>query len=479
VSGPFVHLDLSLLFHTPLAVNPPTPTWTDKEVLVAIGSVVGALIPVILFLIRLATRWSRKRLKKAEAENQRLRMELDALQKAGASSRTDLTTVEKQLWAAQQNAAQLMADNAATKNLAEDQRRVVEQLNTTLGSLQESVREHQGDLAAERRRVQRALQKDGRTWAEKVLSSAREFRPLEPDGRRTPVLSVLNLKGGVGKTTITANLGAALDQLGYRVLLVDLDLQGSLTGLFLPEAEQERLAKEGRMLEDFLAASFGSEFPNLLDYIQPVLSGGGSGLVPTADSLAYAETNLTIRWLLRECNRDPRFLLRRDLQLKRVTNDHDIILLDCPPLINVCCVNALAASDYVLVPIMPSKQATDRVPVLLKRLREFRENINPDLKVMGVVPNRTQRSELTADEHNRLSLLRDQCKDIWGQEVPQLETFIRQSAELRAAEDEHRPLSPAGGMFGVFIELAREVESHVPMFCRHLSRHGKTAEAML
>lgn len=92
-------------------------------------------------------------------------------------------------------------------------------------------------VAAEQRRICKATQKDGVTWAEKVLSTAPESKPLVPDGRRTPVVSLLNLKGGVGKTTTTANLGAWLTRRGWRVVLIDLDLQGSLTTLFLQDDE--------------------------------------------------------------------------------------------------------------------------------------------------------------------------------------------------------------------------------------------------
>jgi cellulose biosynthesis protein BcsQ len=285
-----------------------------------------------------------------------------------------------------------------------------------------------------------------------------------------PIVSVLNLKGGVGKTTICANLGAALDRIGYRVLLLDLDLQGSLTSLFLSESEQRQLFDAERTLADFLFSSFEREFPDMRDYVRAILPDQKSGLVPTSDYLAYAETNLTIRWLLRDETRDPRFLLRKELQLARIMNDYDIALLDCPPLINVCCVNALAASDYLLIPVMPSKQATARAPILLQRLKEFRENINPALKVMGIIANRTHRAELTTDEQNRLTLLHAQCKDVLGEEVPQFERIIRQNVEFRAVEDECRPLRQEDEMHPVFLDLAREVESRLPTFCQPAPR---------
>jgi cellulose biosynthesis protein BcsQ len=440
------------------------PNWTDKEVLIAVGSVVGAMIPIVLFVIKFCLRAAECRARRLVEENKNLREKLSSTEPAPA--KVEPGEIEMKLRVALDEVERLGTLDAKNTDNAATSRGLIEQHKQHLASLQQDLEQHRAELEAERRRIKKALRKDGQTWNEKVLANTPEFKPLDPDGRRTPILSVLNLKGGVGKTTVTANLAAALDGLGYRVLLLDLDLQGSLTGFFLPEARHAELFGQEMLLEDFLASSFGAEFPNLLDYTQPILTPGQSALVPTSDYLAYAETNLTIRWLLREGNRDVRFLLRKELHLKRVTKEYDVVLLDCPPLINVCCVNALAASDYLVVPVMPSRQATARVPVLLGRLKEFRENINPDLKVLGVVANRTSRSELTIEEQNKLSLLRDQCKDVWGEQVTLLDTFIRQSAEVRAAEDAKRTLGSDDEMYQAFVALAREVASRLPTFCR-------------
>jgi cellulose biosynthesis protein BcsQ len=460
------------------ASSQPVPTWTDKEVLILVGGVLATVAAVCIFLVKKLIDGARHQAK-LKQENQGLKNHLHKLDLPDDEpSKEKLAKIEAELQKAKTDADKLAVDVAAAKDHEATQRVLSQKLQGELAQVQSSLKQYEGDLAAERRRIQQALRRDGQTWTEKVKANAPDFKPLEPEGRRTPIISVLNLKGGVGKTTVTANLSAALDGLGYRVLLLDLDLQGSLTGLFLSDEEQERLAKEGGFLEDFLTASFDAEYPNLLNFTQSVLPKQKSGLVPTTDSLAYAETNLTIRWLLREGTRDPRFLLRRELQLKRVTNSYDIILLDCPPLINICCVNALAASDYLLIPVLPSQQATARVPVLLKRLKEFREGANPDLKVLGVLSNRTHRSELTSDEGNRLTLLQAQCKDVWGLDVPQFQTYIRQSTEIRTAEDEHRPLRPEDEVYSAFIELAREVTDLLPMFCRPSPNAGAQVQGV-
>jgi chromosome partitioning protein len=450
----------------PFLLGAVSPTWTDKEVLIAVGSVAGAIVSASLGVMRLVTMAARRRNRTLSRENQELRDRV-----------ASIPVLEAKLQQAEKEADSLKQGIAEASSREATRAQEVERLQAALESSHATVDEHADVLAAERRRIEKAASKDGQTWTERVLAGAPEFKPLDPDVRRMPIVSVLNLKGGVGKTTITANLGAAMAARGFRTLLLDLDLQGSLTGLFIPEGEQASLQREHRMLGDFLASSFDADSPKLPDYTQPILQDG-CALVPTADELTYAELNLTIRWLLRDSRRDPRFLLRKELHLKRVTNNFDVVLLDCPPLINVSCVNALAASDYVLIPILPSKQATARVPVLLERLKEFRDNINPSLKVMGIVCNRTLRSELTADEENRLTRLRGQCVDVWGEEVRQLDTFIRQSREVRTAEDERRPLGQGDEMREVFGALADEVVGRLPMFCRASTRATRNEEAL-
>jgi chromosome partitioning protein len=407
------------------------PTWTDKEVLYAVGGTLGVMIPVAWGVMQLLTYSARSRAEKAETEQKRLKRQL-----AMAVNNDEVVQLqerieraEKEKEEAKNKLTNLQADLKCCRDEADGLHQVGVALRAERETLERKLNDAQEELVSEQRRVNKALQRDGTTWTEKVLQTKFvEFKPLDPETRRTPIISVLNLKGGVGKTTTTANLGAAMANLGYRVLLVDLDLQGSLTGMFLSDREVDELVESQCLLEDFLTASFDAEFPNLLNYIRPIGLPNKSMLVPTTDNLAYAETNLTVRWFLRDSNRDPRLLLRKELHLKRVTERFDVILLDCPPLINVSCVNALAASDFVLIPVMPSKQATERVTILLERLKEFK-NINPDLDVMGFFANRTNGSTLTTDELNRLTALRNKCHDAWGSPVALFNAFIRQSVD--------------------------------------------------
>jgi cellulose biosynthesis protein BcsQ len=318
-------------------------------------------------------------------------------------------------------------------------------------------------------RVRRAVKVGGRLWEEKVAPAQQNrFKPLG-DQRTARIISVLNLKGGVGKTTVVANLGAALAGMGKRVLLVDLDLQGSLTNLFIPvydanpgKVSQYDLFQNHLLLENFLENAATDQATKIRDYAQPSSAVPGLYVVPTADTLAYTEQSLSLQWLLRTGgHRDPRFLLRKALHLKQLSKHFDYVLMDCPPLLTLSCVNALAASDYFFVPVLLSKQSTARVPTLLKILKTFKEQkINPALELLGILANRTNKAPIGAVEANIWSDLKNNCADIWPN-VKMCRTVIPLNVSIRNAEEESRPLRGGDASFPVFVNLANELQHEI------------------
>src|SRR5262245_28667212 len=160
-----------------------------------------------------------------------------------------------------------------------------------------------------------------------------------------------------------------------------------------------------------------------------------------------------MKWLLRLGKRDTPFLVRTALQQKRVTRRFDIILLDCPPLFNTGCVNALAASDYILIPVVPSKKAAERVPLLMERLHSLHRVINPELQVMGTLLNRTRNAQLTAWEQDLWKDMLEQSQTYWGLPVHAFETTIRQTTEVRDREVEFSPPAPGSELHSVFSRL--------------------------
>jgi cellulose biosynthesis protein BcsQ len=352
---------------------------------------------------------------------------------------------------------------ASTGELNQQHATKVQQLSAEIETLHDELDARDQALSRQKNIVKKMMQLEGQLWERRALTGAPRFKALEE--RRMAIISVLNLKGGVGKTTITAHLAGALAAKGYRVLAVDLDLQGSLSGMFIPGSAIKQKLHEGLLLQHFLNDATHKRKVNLLEFAEPI-DGITSSVVPTSDKLAYAEMNLTMSWLLKLARKDTRFLLRRALHQKRISNKYDIVLMDCPPLINTCCVNALAASDYVLIPTMPSVKSTERVPLMLEAIKRFNVHVNQNLKVLGIILNRTHATELTAHEADLLGQLLTQCQDRTGVPVYGFQTVIRQNKEVRQLESEGMHLQTGTELSNTFQALAEELERRLPSECR-------------
>lgn len=190
--------------------------------------------------------------------------------------------------------------------------------------------------------------------------------PTRPPGAK--IISVANQKGGVGKTTTTLNLAAALAELGKRVLVVDLDPQGNAsTGLGI-ELEEREFTTYELLLEDI----------DLSDAILKT-SVGGLHIIPATVDLSSADIELV-------SNEKRSFLLHDALrQTAMDAFQFDYILVDCPPSLNLLTVNAMIASHSVLVPLQSEFFALEGLSQLMLTIREVRQTGNPDLRLEGVV----------------------------------------------------------------------------------------------
>ena len=344
----------------------------------------------------------------------------------------------------------------------------VKELNEEIERFRNEIDKGDRAISTQKNLVNRMMRIEGQLWEKRALRGAPRFRPLQD--RQTAIISVLNLKGGVGKTTVVANLAEVFAAKSYRVLAIDLDLQGSLSGMFIPATLIKEKYDNKQLLQHFLNNATHKRRVNLLDYVQPIFDDQKSGLLATSDKLAYAEMNLTMSWLLGLARKDTRFLLRRALHQRRVLNEYDIILIDCPPLINTCCVNALAASDYVLIPTTPGKKSTERIPILLDSIQRFRVHVNPSLQVAGLILNRTHGAKLTTLESEQWNQVLVQAQDRMGVPVYDFKTVIRQqNREIREIESEATRLQSGTELFDTFRKLAEELEERLPRECRHLA----------
>jgi chromosome partitioning protein len=179
------------------------------------------------------------------------------------------------------------------------------------------------------------------------------------------VLAIANQKGGVGKTTTAVNLGSALAEAGYRVLVVDLDPQGNAsTGLGVNPRDLDSSVYDVMM----------SDAP-LDDCIEPT-SLKNLFVAPSTIDLAGAEIELVPA-------------MSRELKLRKaidnIRDDYDLVLIDCPPSLGLLTVNGLAAADDVIVPIQCEYYALEGLGQLLRNVGLVRGNLNPNLDVRGIV----------------------------------------------------------------------------------------------
>jgi chromosome partitioning protein len=259
-----------------------------------------------------------------------------------------------------------------------------------------------------------------------------EPRPLEEHGPAR-VIALCNQKGGVGKTTTTINLGAALAECGRRVLLVDFDPQGALSvGLGVNPMELDRtvynvLMERHVSVDDVL----------LKTNIQ------GMDLVPSNIDLSAAEVQLVGE-------------VAREQTLKRVLEpvlpDYDVVLIDCQPSLGLLTINALTASDGVIIPLECEFFSLRGVALLIQTIDKVKERLNPQLELEGILATMYDRRTV----HGREVLTR--VVEAFGDKV--FHTVINRTVrfpETTVAGEPITSFAPSSGGAGAYRDLAREV----------------------
>ncbi len=255
------------------------------------------------------------------------------------------------------------------------------------------------------------------------------------------MIAIANQKGGVGKTTTTVNLGAALAEIGYRVLVIDLDPQGNATTGLGIDARNFELSMYDVIMRD----------QSLEDCIEPT-SVKNLFVAPATIDLAGIEIELV-----------PAF--SREMKLKRaidtVVDDFDFILIDCPPSLGLITVNGLAAAGEVMVPIQCEYYALEGLSQLLRNVNLVSSNLNESLEVTTIVLTMFDaRTRLSVDVANevRLHFADRVCKSV-----------IPRTVRLSEAPSFGQPITvfdPTSRGAVAYRELAKEVSNGAPQRTR-------------
>lgn len=178
------------------------------------------------------------------------------------------------------------------------------------------------------------------------------------------IISITNQKGGVGKTTTSINLAAALVQRGLRILVIDMDPQGNATvGCGVDTDDVQETIYDLLLLETTAKKAI-------------IKSDSGVDVLTANGDLAGAQVEL-----LNEIGRE----MRLQKALVEVKDDYDYIFIDCPPALNVLTVNALVASNSVLIPMQCEYFALEGLSALVSTIRKIRETFNPRLNIEGLL----------------------------------------------------------------------------------------------
>jgi chromosome partitioning protein len=262
-------------------------------------------------------------------------------------------------------------------------------------------------------------------------NGARRTRPLPR------VVAIANQKGGVGKTTTTVNLGAALSELDYRVLVVDLDPQGNATS---------GLGIDTRNFESSMYDVIMRDAP-IEDCIEPT-SVQNLFVTPATIDLAGVEIELVSAF-------------SRELKLKRaidtVVDDFDFVLIDCPPSLGLLTINGLAAANEVLVPIQCEYYALEGLSQLIRNVQLVATNLNMGLEISAIV--------LTMfDARTRLAIdVADEVRSHFKEVV--CRSIIPRTVRLSEAPSFGQPITvfdPSSRGAVAYRELAKEVSDGAP-----------------
>lgn len=225
--------------------------------------------------------------------------------------------------------------------------------------------------------------------------------------KKTKIISVINFKGGVGKSTITYNLASELAEDNKKILMIDFDGQGNLTKF-------SGIEKNGKCEDNIISALnkiiLGEDIKN-----HPIYPLTDNLCIIPCDIRKENWSNRALSCLARET------LLKRYLEIIKKEYDYDYILIDNAPSVNLDFQNSLVASDKYLIVTEPELASTDGIETIFNIICQIKKYLNPELSPAGIIINKTQVNT------NLHSLMEGVIRKAWGDNIYVFKTYIPKS----------------------------------------------------
>lgn len=353
--------------------------------------ILALLIAVLLFMFWREIR-GRYRVAALRAERDELRervLEIPELRGERTTLMARLDRLDQDLRAANEDRGRLHQE--------------LERERATLTTRDEELVHSREEQEALQTHFNRLQEIDADVWTRPVPAGTVPPRFVPRDERRTRFVAFLNLKGGVGKTTLTANLAGAyatgvIDQRPLRVLVLDLDYQGSLSNMCVcrPEVTDYRHARRtvGVLLDD------SSQQQQSRTVVEPVLAPFGDGrnnakVIVADEGLDHLDFRQQARFAA--LHHEVRFYFRFLLHDPFILNQFDFVFFDCPPRLTTSSINALVAADWIVIPTSLHRNDVDAVPRTLRWLASLRHLPTYEAQLAGVILNRTHDAGVAPD----------------------------------------------------------------------------------
>ncbi len=377
----------------------------------------------------------RERIAELEVDGSKLQHEIE----------TQRTLHRSELSQAKQRSLTLEEENAS----------LTEQGKTTRSQL----RTLRSDLRRHEKLEEALLSDDGQLWTLRPPQPPPEFhaRLLRS---KPKIVTLSNLKGGVGKTMLTATLAAFFDQYyDKRVLALDLDYQGTLTDMMFGAADAH---PNGSQIDGFILGTKGpDDFLGLRNHFPSVLPK--THIIGAEYELSKSENRALISWLLDDTQSDLRYRLATLLLDPVVQENYDIVLIDTPPRLGPALLNALCASHAYFVPTILDRASAEAVTKFVGYVDALMPGLNQDLEFCGVIANSTDEFDLTDTEKDAKALI-ETSEVMNGRTNIVIADTIRYTKKLHSAAG-NRILYTRDKLFreGMADKIGREVAQRIAL----------------